>query len=114
MLSNDKLRQLLSRFRFSLHSLEIETGRCNRIDRENRYCKLCNQNLVENEYHFLLCCPKYIEIRRKYFGSIQWPTINKFNNLMSLTNKKYLLNIAKCIKECMSLRKITLENLAAL
>ena len=113
-LHNNDLRQLLARFRLSSHNLEIETGRYNRIDRDSRYCKLCNQNRIENEYHFLLCCPKYIEIRRKYLGSNQWPTVNKFNNLMSMTNKISLLNVAKCIKECMSLRKISLENLAAL
>ena len=80
-LHNNDLRQLLARFRLSSHNLEIETGRYNRIDRDSRYCKLCNQNRIENEYHFLLCCPKYIEIRRKYLGSYHWPTVNKFNNL---------------------------------
>ena len=113
-LHNNDLRQLLARFRLSSHNLEIETGTYNRIDRDSRYCKLCNQNRIENEYHFLLCCPRYIEIRRKYLGSNQWPTVNKFNNLISITNTKSLLNVAKCIKECMSLRKITFENFAAL
>ena len=42
-----------------------ETGRHSNISRENRLCTKCNLRMVENEYHFLLVCPLYIEIRRK-------------------------------------------------
>ena len=43
---NEKFRKSFSRLRLSSHSLEIETGRFNGIDRMNRLCKLCNQNVV--------------------------------------------------------------------
>jgi len=43
---------------------------------------------IENEYHFLLVCPIYIELRRNYFRPFcRWPTLNKFDQIMSSENK---------------------------
>ena len=108
---NDKLRKSFSRLRLSSHSLEIETGRYNGVDRINRLCKLCNQNVVETEYHFLLCCTKYRDIRTKYLGHQSWPTINKFNALMSTKNSKLLYNISKFVMESFEIRTNALNNL---
>lgn len=110
-ISNDSLRKYFSRLRLSSHSLEIEFGRFNGTIRENRLCKLCNQNTVESEYRFMLCCTKYHQIRNKYLGRISWPNINKFNSFMSTKNKSLLIKISKFIKEAFNIRKETLENL---
>ena len=110
----DSLRHCFSRLRLCSHSLEIEFGRFNGIDRENRLCKLCNQNTIESEYHFLLCCTHYYDIRNKYLGHISWPNINKFNSLMSTKNRSLLIKVSKFIKEAFASRKTPLENLTAL
>ena len=62
------------------------------IPRIERTCKYCNLDMVENEYHFLLVCPFYRDLRRKYFKTYycQWPTINKFDDLMSKKSKPVL------------------------
>ena len=39
---NNKLRKLLSQFRLSSHSLEIEIGRYHNTERAIRLCKLCH------------------------------------------------------------------------
>ena len=85
-----KFKIALSRFRLSSHRLEVERGRYRDIARSDRKCKLCTQNSIENEYHFLLSCPQYINLRRKYLKRCywSWPTLNKFDNLMMSTNKK--------------------------
>jgi hypothetical protein len=44
----------------------IQTGRYYNIDRHARMCNMCNNNDIEDEYHFILECSKYVEIRRKY------------------------------------------------
>lgn len=69
----------LSRFRLSSHDLEIERGRYSNIPREDRICKLCSLNVVESAYNFLLVCPLYIDLRRKYIKPYYctWPTLNK-------------------------------------
>ena len=63
-------RSLMSQFRIGNLPLEIETGRYvpifdktwkkNRKRTANeRLCKLCRLNDIENEYHFLCVCPVY-------------------------------------------------------
>jgi len=64
-INNDKRRKTLTRFRLSLHSLSIETGRYNGITRKERKCALCTQNVCESEYHILLGCPLYKKLRNK-------------------------------------------------
>ena len=66
MYNYDKFRIALSKFRLSSHHLAIELGRHLNIPRENRLCPHCNQNMAENEYHFLLTCTKYYKLRKQY------------------------------------------------
>ena len=55
------LIEIISKLRTSAHDLKIETGRHNRIPREQRVC-VCGE--VEDEEYFLLYCPLYEDIRR--------------------------------------------------
>ena len=51
--------------RLSCHNLEIETGRHKGIDREHRKCPFgCNK--LDDEYHFLMVCDKFKELRFQY------------------------------------------------
>ena len=108
-INNDSLRKYFTRLRLCSHNLEIEFGRFSRINREDRLCKLCNLNSIESEYHFLMCCPKYYSIRKKYFKNISWPTIQKFNSFMFTNNKSILCSMCKFIKEAFSSRENTLQ-----
>jgi len=98
-ITNKKYKTSLTRFRLSSHRLEIERGRYNNILRENRKCKFCNGHAIENEYHFLLVCPLYREIRKKHLKSYfqRWPTFNKFDFLMQSANKRDIISLAKYI-----------------
>ena len=66
LLFNEKYRTTLAKIRLSSHSLAIETGRHNGILRENRKCTFCDLNDIEDEYHFIIICPLYRDIRRDY------------------------------------------------
>ena len=94
-----KYRFALTRFRLSSHDLAIERGRYENIARIDRICVFCNSNFVESEYHFLLACPFYRELRQRflkpYYG--HWPTLQKFDDLMCKSNKTVILNLAKFI-----------------
>ena len=84
-----KYRIALSQFRLSSHDLETERGRYADVDRDDHICHFCNNNQIENEYHFLLICPLYREVRKLYMKRYyyQWPTLNKFDKLMSSNDK---------------------------
>ena len=97
-ITNKRLRIALTRLRTSSHSLAIEEGRYNNTQIDNRLCK-CQMIVIENEYHFMIVCPLYRDIRKKYLNPdyCSWPTLNKFENLMLSQSKNVQLNIAKYI-----------------
>ena len=74
LLSSDNSKEGISTFckiRLSAHKLFIEEGRYkrggnNRIPLNERICKLC-QNDVEDEEHFIFDCSKLEHIRKDFF-----------------------------------------------
>ena len=60
------------------------------------YC-MCNLNVVEDEYHFILQCERYIDVRRRYHKKYYWqmPSCFKLVQLLSLRNIKELNNLGK-------------------
>ena len=80
-----KARNILAKFRCSAHNLMIEQGRFINVERSNRICQFCNMNCIEDEYHFLLICPVYRDLRQKYFKKYYytWASINKFKLLLT-------------------------------
>ena len=93
----EKYKVSLTKFRLSSHDLRIEKGRYDGTNRENRKCLNCNMGVIENEYHFLLICPKYYNIRQKFIKDYyyRWPTVQKFEKLISSNNPETLLNLSK-------------------
>ena len=111
-ISNDKLRSELAAFRLSAHNLVIERGRHINVPRENRICRLCSMSMVESEFHVLLVCPRYSDIRRDLLPSTAWPSVAKFISIMATNSKMFLLKLSKFIKSANTLRSQILEDLA--
>ena len=66
-------------------------------------------NVVETEYHFLLVCPLYRELRLKYFKQYlcHWPNIYKFDSLMMSKTKSTILNLARLF--CFQIKETSLQ-----
>ena len=94
---NVKHRRLLTKLRLGILELEIEKGRWENIERNKRTCKICNQNIVEDEYHFILQCTFYTDLRTKYIPKFihVYPSINKLCLLLS--NTKFTYNLGKYV-----------------
>ena len=62
----EKNRKVITRWRFSCHSLRIETGRYHRpkIPRNERNCTICNE--IEDEHHAIFVCAAHAFIRLRY------------------------------------------------
>ena len=86
-----KQRKCLTRFRISAHNLHIETGRhnVNKIERNQRTCKLCPRE-IEDEFHFLMNCKIYEKKRKDFFENITVICPN-FANLSEHDKLLYLL-----------------------
>ena len=61
---------LLIKFSLGAHSLRVETDRWLRPKppREQRVCRHCSMQAVEDEQHFLFDCPFYSIIRGQHFS----------------------------------------------
>jgi hypothetical protein len=96
-----KYRKILAKVRLSSHSLNIETGRHKRIDRNQRICTLCNLTELEDEYHFIMICPFYNDIRKHLIPEyyINRPCMFKFIQLLKSDKKNDQYRLASyCIK----------------
>ena len=51
------------KLRISNHKLMIETGRYDQTPHNDRFCLVFNSGIIEEEFHFLLHCPKYSAIQ---------------------------------------------------
>ena len=112
VINNDTCRKYLTRLRCSSHKLCIEEGRYKNIPREQRMCTKCNMKVIENEYHFLLVCPRYHVLRTKYLPRyyLRWPTLNKFVQLMSSENVNLLIRLSKFNHQAWLLRNEINDN----
>ena len=109
-----KFRISMSQLRLSAHQLRIETGRYlqNRTDRAQRLCTLCDKSEAEDEYHFVIICPSYINLRQMYIHPYYFrkPSVFKFTQLMQNKNMSILKKLGKYIYEAFNLRKSLLVN----
>ena len=87
--------------------LNIECGRWKNVERNERLCELCSRiNIydIEDEYHFLLCCHSYNDLRNKYIPSTVC-TKEGFINSMSTKDDNILFNLSAFIYHAMQRRE---------
>ena len=121
--------RIFTKFRISSHNLEIESGRHSsknkpKIDAKSRFCKICANNQIEDEQHFLITCQKYTNIREillKHIdnidtrSSIRTMPINiLFKYLMVNKDPNIMIPLIKHIKNCFNIRKAYLESIPSL
>jgi hypothetical protein len=112
-IDNEKHRIALSRFRLCSHHLEIERGRLNNIDINDRKCKVCTSDMIESEFHFLCICPIYRELRLKYNIRLSFNTLKYFETIMSTKSVKRIRKVSKFIYFAMLKRKEIIDSSVA-
>ena len=92
-----KCRNIITKFCISAHKLSIETGRFNAVAREDRTCSKCNLNEFEDEFHFILKCPYYNDIRLQYIKPYFYnrPSVHKLTKLLGSNNTRALCSLEK-------------------
>ena len=90
-----KYRRALASFRISSHRLQVEKGRHKKNARNERKCAVC-QSEVEDEYHLLMVCPLYNDIRLTYIPRDYTNNRNTYNfiSLMKTQDEELLRNVA--------------------
>ena len=90
----------------SSSKLNIESGRYRNIERSERICTLCNANVIEDEYHFIIECPQYKDLRCKYIKLYYYkhPSVYRFIQLLTTSNNKELKNLGKYLVQANTIR----------
>ena len=106
----EHLIHYLSKYRLSAHKLAIEQGRYRQTERSSRVCKFCNFNKVEDEYHFILECPQYGNLRDLYIKKYYYlrPSTFKLIQLLSIRNRKQLNYLCVFLKKATNHRNTVL------
>jgi len=101
----------ICKIRICAHKLNIESGRYRNIERAERKCTLCNDNVIEDEFHFIIQCPKYKDLRNKYLKTYyhRRPSVFRFIELLTTTNKKEINNLGKYLVQANKIRDELLQ-----
>jgi hypothetical protein len=101
-------RNILTRFLTSNHNLHIETGRYTRpiTPVENCICSNCNSKSVEDDFHFIMYCPRFENHRRELFSNVlndnaaMLSAEDKFVWILSNKDPSCVRELAKFIHSC--------------
>ena len=107
-----KIRTALAKFRTSSHDLQIEKGRHMNLTANERLCKLClsiDISAIEDEYHVLLQCSFYEDLRKTYLDLDNSPiNVYTFNSIMSSSYDTSLIRLGIFILNMFRIRKLLL------
>ena len=92
---NKRQRSLLAQFRLGILPLFVETGRYINVPLEDRICKLCSCNEIEDECHFLIFCPLYSDFRNILYENA-CSDIDNFESYNGVN--KFVVLMQKCQK----------------
>ena len=91
----------LANFRCSSHKLNNVIGRHLKLPLRQRICIYCknvrNIEVVENEFHFVLICPLYEDIREEYIPTFfrTYPSNDKLLTMLSSRNMNTIYQLSK-------------------
>ena len=108
-----KIRNSLARLRLSSHRLCIETGRWNKpvsTPLSDRKCTFCNT--LEDEYHFVMVCCLFTDLRKQYLPHYFWrrPNMYKFTELINSENVTLISKLGTFVHKAFSTRSDILYN----
>ena len=99
----------LCRFRTGNHKLPVEIYSWNNLykNRNDRKCTICDTNDIGDEYHYIMICPVFKEIREIYLPKFykNRPSVYKFNELMKCTKPKVLNKLARFVRDILQIFK---------
>ena len=107
---NRKCRSFLAQYRSGILPIELETGRWINKPVENRLCKLCHTDRIEDEHHITFDCSLYNDLRLDFMTSIQnvIPNISgyeKSEQIHIFMSKPTVCLFAKYVCDIMTLRQ---------
>ena len=107
---NRYIRYTLTRFRFGVSDIKVHRSRFKLYNVDELKCPLC-LSAVENEVHFVLCCPAFEGLRHEFIESKYFnnPCEFRLALLLDTQNERALKNLALFLYKAFSRRKTLLS-----
>ena len=104
---NREFRRYLCLLRLDELPIQTTIGRRQGLDKSLCFCRQCNKHEVEDLIHFLFICPRYEHLRKQFILPVFFdnPTFYSYKKLVCCKDHDILLNVAKYVKHCISLRR---------
>ena len=102
-----QIRSVITQLRAGCLPIEIELGRYQNIPRDQRLCKQCTHNHIENELHFIFHCPKFDQIRHDLFSSLNatcGPNASDAEKIKCLFTSNLFVKTGKFIIDALKVR----------
>ena len=92
-LPNNHIRKYITQLRLGSHHFMVERGRWKNLEYIDRICMKCND--VEDEYHIVMICQKYTDLRKKYLPTTLYekPSMYKFIQYLNIEDLDSLKNL---------------------
>ena len=103
---NRYIRYTLTRFRFGVSDIKVHRSKFKLYNVDELKCPLCLL-AVENEVHFVLCCPAFEDLRYEFIESKYFNNPYEFRlaQLLATQNERALKNLALFLYKAFSRRK---------
>ena len=89
-------------FRCCNNKLPIEKGIFYGIERNRRFCHLCNTDALGDEFHYIFDCPYFKTDRKKYIDkNLCRPNIINFKKIFQSNDSEFLIKITIFMKKIM-------------
>ena len=96
----------LCKFRTRNHRLPVEFYSWNKFQKPHheRICNICNLNDIGDEYHYIMKCPVFNELRDLYISPYfkNRPSVYKFIALMKTEKENTLIKLAKFTRDILN------------
>ena len=89
----------------------MESGRHHNVPYNLRFCVFClkrGQNHIEDEFHVLLICPLYGELRTKYLPQVLFGNFSMFIKILSTKNVSRITELGCYLFHCFNKRSLYL------
>ena len=97
----------LCKFRTNNHKLPVEVYSWSYFKklRNDRICFMCEANDIGDEYHYLMLCPAFRDLRILYLPKYyrERPSVFKFIELMKLESGPLLVKVARFVKDILNI-----------
>ena len=92
------LTRILAKLRCSAHELKVKKGRHNGTPLSSTYLCFCRNNQIEDEFHFVLQCPFFHDLRIRYIPQRyikRYPNVEDFYALMKCKIESVITRLAQ-------------------